>query len=131
MNATPRSKALARLDSLSAQIAYHLFKLVCCGDPRSEFRDGWLREINAWRGELFLLGKSKMKYGNYSVEVLLEHIFVHHCDDLSALAAWARADDLRVIPANFALLEAEVVRFCEACISGEKYVPKPGPEISE
>jgi hypothetical protein len=121
MNATPRSKALARLDALSAQIAYHLFKLVCCEDPRGEFRVGWLKELNAWRGELFLLGKSKMKYGNYSVEVLLEHIFEHHCDDPAALSAWARADDLTVVPNRFSLLESEVVLFCEACISGEKY----------
>jgi hypothetical protein len=123
MNATPRSKALSRLDALAPQIAYHLFKLTCCVDTRSEFRDGWLKELNAWRGELSLLRKSKMKYGNYDVPLLMEHIFDHHCDDLAALSAWARADGLEVNAGVFSQLEAVVEKFCETCISGERFQP--------
>jgi hypothetical protein len=123
MDATPRSKALSRLDALAPQIAYHLFKLTCCIDPHSEFRDGWLKELNAWRGELSILRKSKMKYGNYDVPLLMEHIFEHHCDDLAALAAWARADGLDVKVEAFSDLEAVVELFCETCISGERFLP--------
>jgi hypothetical protein len=121
MNATPRGKALARLDALAPLIAYHLFKLSCCDDSHGDFRAGWLKELNAWRGELSILSKSKMKYGNYDVPLLMEHIFEHHCDDLAALSAWARADGLDVKMENFADLEGVVERFCETCISGERF----------